>query len=640
VVNLNKEDYSESLDCSWIEKGLKKRESNFSNIVCFETKDPERVQQLRKYLPSSKWGKDAEIYWYTPWEGLRLFTTKVTKSTEVTKSDREETTKDPYERKLQTQEGTKTHKVVALKTSLQVMESVLKQKKSLLVLHNLEESFGSTSVLDERISRNLGEQKDLINAFRDWALNDEIRVKDSLIVLITGNLSSVLDECTSDLIVLERPNLSLDEERRVIIKNRTSEGGPLEISSPDPEKLQERLVLLTKGLNLHQLRCVLRETYDNQIRDFNLSKLKELKAEFIKRSNLLEIEEEPIQCLKCKLRNDADVSNCGGCGHKLKDQKGFRRIGGYDTVKNFITQNLVQALTNPARFEKFAIPAPRGILLFGPPGTGKTLFAKCLAQEINVPFVNLRTENLFSMWLGESGRRFGEAIHLIEQMSPAIVFIDEIDKFGKRTGTPHDSAGEETRKVFNQVLEWLGQESRKSIIVGATNRPDDLDEAFMRPGRMDYKIPILWPESQARKQVIEIHLGLTKVRPGPPLNLKTDIDNFLQELVRMTVLFSGAEIEQLITRAKRNAASRNNADGIEEQDFKKAMENFRIDIGDRIVKLKDSITQVRKHTDDATFLEEIDRLINELKGLKNVNDKAFPQTLDQFLREYEEMAQQ
>lgn len=611
------EELISKLDSSWIERGLRKRANNFSNVLCFETRDPVRIQQLQSYLPSCPWGQEAEIYWYTPWQGLirlvgkdRGFSRPPAPAEPVEDRDAEAVYKAA-------EAPRETPRILALKTALQHMDRLLRERKTLFVLHNLEESLGTTSAREGSISRALEEQRDLINAIRDWALDSQIQGKDSLIIILAGNIARVLDEYTIELIALERPSLSSDPERREIISNRTSKG-PLKICSGEVEKLQERLVELTKGLNLHQLWCALRESYDTINKNIDLAKLKELKADFIKRSNLLEIEEEPIQCPECKLQNDSTASICQNCGRNLSNQRGFRRIGGYQTIKDFITQNLIHALSNPDRFKKFAIPPPRGILLFGPPGTGKTLFAKCLAQEINVPFVNLKTENLISPWLGESGRRFGEAIRLIEQMSPAIVFIDEIDKFGKRRGTVHDSAGEETRRVLNQVLEWLGQENRKSIIVGATNRPGDLDKAFLRAGRFDYKIPVLWPDRAAREQILQIHLGLTGIKPKPLLSpgVEKGLNSLLQSLASQTSLFSGAEIEQLVTRAKRIGASRSTEEGLKEEDFSQALQNFRINrparISDEVIP---SVCDVLIYTDDATFLAEIDRITDEL-GLK------------------------
>ena len=117
---------------------------------------------------------------------------------------------------------------------------------------------------------------------------------------------------------------------------------------------------------------------------------------------------------------------------------------------------MINVLRRPEKARYFGLGLPKGLLFFGPPGTGKSLFANALASEVQLPFINLVTENIYSKWLGESGQNMKNAITLAEKMSPAIVFVDEIDRFGKRAGASAGSAEEETQRVFSQFLEWLG----------------------------------------------------------------------------------------------------------------------------------------------------------------------------------------
>ena len=200
---------------------------------------------------------------------------------------------------------------------------------------------------------------------------------------------------------------------------------------------------------------------------------------------------------------------------------------------------------------------PKGLLFFGPPGTGKSLFAHALASEVQLPFINLVTENIYSKWLGESGQNMKNANTLAEKMSPAIVFVDEIDRFGRRTGTAAGSAEEETQRVFSQFLEWLGKPDRTAIIVGTTNVPEHLDDAFLRAGRFDYKIPFLYPGPQARLEILLVHLGLSKgtTRRRVPLEMgDEEVREMLwRDIVPLTQNFSCAELEELVTRAKRIA---------------------------------------------------------------------------------------
>jgi SpoVK/Ycf46/Vps4 family AAA+-type ATPase len=135
--------------------------------------------------------------------------------------------------------------------------------------------------------------------------------------------------------------------------------------------------------------------------------MKELKSEMVKRSRVLEVRDP---------------------------QFGFGDIGGYHAIKDFVQKYIINVLKKPDRARHFGLGLPKGLLFFGPPGTGKSLFANALAREVQLPFINLVTENIYSKWLGESGQNMKNAITLAEKMSPAIVFVDEIDRFGKRQG--------------------------------------------------------------------------------------------------------------------------------------------------------------------------------------------------------------
>jgi transitional endoplasmic reticulum ATPase len=232
-----------------------------------------------------------------------------------------------------------------------------------------------------------------------------------------------------------------------------------------------------------------------------------------------------------------------------------------------------------------------------------------LAKEVKLPFINFKTENIYSPWLGESGQRMKTAIKIAEKMSPAVVFIDEIDRFGRRAATS-DSAGEETRRVFSQLLEWLGSPDRKAIIVGTTNKPKDLDPAFIRTGRFDYKIPVLYPDERARLEILRIHLGLPdeqgkkppKLKPPLALPDKEFLDFLWKEIVPRTDNYSGAELEELVTRAKRNAFERG-AKAIGKEDFYQSLKTFRINREEREHEKRYYEELAREYTDDVTFLK-------------------------------------
>jgi len=272
---------------------------------------------------------------------------------------------------------------------------------------------------------------------------------------------------------------------------------------------------------------------------------------------------------------------------------GFEAVGGYDALKDFIRVNVVKVLRNPARAEKLGLRPPRGILLFGPPGTGKTHFARALAKELGLPFLRLRTERVVSMWYGQTSQNIAKALQTAEAVAPAVLFIDEVDRFGKRGGiTEH----EESRRAFSILLEWLGDERRKTIVVSTSNRPQDLDDAFRRVGRFDYIIPMLYPNAKAREEILRIHTSVVRRVPLDGVDLGV--------VAEATEYWTGAELEELVLRAARRAL-REDADVVTMDHFRAALSSFKINAQQRQSQLQEYLRLAEEFTNDEEFLEEI-----------------------------------
>lgn len=547
----------DQLETAWIEKGLLKRKSNYSPVICVETSDPKRLYQLKSYVLNHPDFKDCDnIFVYDRWDGLG----KLVHSPAGPKVEpyRKYPANSIYAKYSSTE---RSIEMMQFKAALREVDPILRSSRSLFIIQNLAE--------------NREWESGLQSAIRSWVIDPALILKGSVIFIVTSDVSSVLDEFTRDLIVVIPVDPSSAQERRAIIETSARELGLYAARDETSD-----LVVSTAGLNLHQLESVLLESY-HRCRRFDLAIIKELKSDLVKKSGILEVK-EPIYS--------------------------FQDIGGYEVMKDFVRRSIINVLTNSERAERFALPLPKGILLFGPPGTGKSLFANALASEIQLPFINLVTENIYSKWLGESGQKMKNAIRLAEKMSPAIVFVDEIDRFGRRSSGISDSAGEETRRVFSQFLEWLGNPSREAIIIGTTNVPGHLDEAFMRAGRFDYKIPFLYPGERARLDIMLVHLGLKEGcrKAQPPLSMEVeDLREFLwKEIVPLTYNFSCAELEELINRAKRNAFDRV-ADRLEPEDFLVAAHSFRIDVEHRMRLIEAFLEEARRFTDDQRFLDEV-----------------------------------
>jgi transitional endoplasmic reticulum ATPase len=290
-------------------------------------------------------------------------------------------------------------------------------------------------------------------------------------------------------------------------------------------------------------------------------------------------------------------------------EHGFEAVGGYDILKRFIMNNVVKVLRNPDKAKRLGLRPPRGILLFGPPGTGKTWFARALAKELQLPFLRLKTEKIVSMWYGETSRNLAKALEISESVAPCVLFIDEVDRFGKRGGPAEH---EETRRAFSILLEWLGDARRKTIVVATTNRPEDLDEAFRRVGRFDYIIPMLYPDAKARLEILTIHTSVVRKVP-----LAKDVD--LSYIARVTEYWSGAELEELVLRAARKALEED-SDVVTMKHFSRALETFKVNQAERQEQLRRYLQLAEEFTNDTEFLEQLKKSYEQVSRIEAVKE--------------------
>ena len=226
----------------------------------------------------------------------------------------------------------------------------------------------------------------------------------------------------------------------------------------------------------------------------------------------------------------------------------FQDVAGVDEAKEDL-EEIVEFLRDPQKFQRLGGKIPRGVLLVGPPGTGKTLLARSVAGEANVPFFTISGSDFVEMFVGVGASRVRDMFEQAKKNAPCIIFIDEIDAVGRHRGAGLGGGNDEREQTLNQLLvEMDGFEQNEGvIIIAATNRPDVLDPALLRPGRFDRQITVPNPDVNGREKIIRVHAR--KVPMSPDVDIKT--------LARGTPGFSGADLMNLVNEAALLAARRN-----------------------------------------------------------------------------------
>ncbi len=327
----------------------------------------------------------------------------------------------------------------------------------------------------------------------------------------------------------------------------------VEISIPDKKgrltilKIHTRTMPLKKDVNLDELsskthgfvgadlESLAKEAAMNVLRkimpDLNLEEDKEIPQEVLEKIVIGKTDfEEALKVVRPSAMREVLVET-----PNIK----WEDIGGLENIKQELKEAVEWPLKHRDAFERMGITPPKGILLYGPPGTGKTLLAKAVAKESEANFINVKGPSLLSMWVGKSEEGVRKVFERARQVSPCVVFFDEVDALASKRGM--EMGTKVTERVLNQMLsEMDGIEDLKNVVViGATNRPDMLDPALMRPGRFDRILLVDVPDEKGREKILEIH---TKKMPlDSSVNLKT--------LIKKTEGFVGADIENLAREA-------------------------------------------------------------------------------------------
>jgi cell division protease FtsH len=251
---------------------------------------------------------------------------------------------------------------------------------------------------------------------------------------------------------------------------------------------------------------------------------------------------------------------------KGKSRVTFDDVAGMENAKRELSE-IVDYLKEPIKFTRLGARVPKGVLLFGPPGTGKTLLAKAVAGEANVPFFAISGSEFIQMFVGVGASRVRDMFRTAKENAPCVVFIDEIDAVGRMRGAGYGGGSDEREQTLNQILSEMDgfQPSETVIVIAATNRPDVLDSALLRPGRFDRHITVDRPTWKGRLEILKVH---TRNKP-----LADTVD--LERIARNMVGMSGADLQNLCNEAALQA-TRDGKSRIEQVDFDRAADRVRL----------------------------------------------------------------
>jgi transitional endoplasmic reticulum ATPase len=403
-------------------------------------------------------------------------------------------------------------------------------------------------------------------------LMDGMGQRGQVIVVAATNRPDAIDPA------LRRPG-RFDREIEIGVPNRDARKIILQIHTrnmPLAEDVKlEELAGITHGYTGADLNALVRE-----------AAMSRLRAEMPKIANKQSVPSEVLENLKVSRDNFADaMRNIQPSALREvfveRPNVHWSDIGALESVKEELRESIELPLTHPESFEKMGIRPVRGLLLVGPPGTGKTMLAKAVATEREANFISIKGPEVLSKFVGESEKTVREIFRKARLAAPCIIFVDEIDSITHARGEGSVDSHVSERVVDTLLTEMDGlQELRNVVVLAATNRPEDIDPALLRPGRFDKIIDIPMPDIEARIKIFNIH---TKKMP-------LDKDVLVEELANMTESYTGAEIENLCREAGMNAIRRKK-DVVSMVDFKKALKDvlpaIPKEVAERIGRFKD-----------------------------------------------------
>jgi ATP-dependent 26S proteasome regulatory subunit len=534
-------------DVHWDEYAGVQRRSLYSNVIIVESDDRRRLDEMFNEMKAMANRTPGKEKWFAldPWNGLMEVIPKTTA----------EGTPSGYVYKKVEEVDVKT---MGFEAALPMVSEMLTKGNMVLTISNI-----------------LKTNDQLNTALIGWSGDDQILHGDSTILVFVSNRYIFPTEVWTKFSIVTPPKSTVAERMNLLKDQETglAEGSRQPIDDLTDEEM-ESVVRLTAGLNLDQIEAAAIEAIQTKFK-LDIDLIASIKKKRLGGDAIVEIIQQP--------------------------KFGFEAVGGYKHLKERIRNDIITPLKDPDLAEYFNVRLPRGIILYGPPGCGKSLFVKSMAKELDMTVLLFHIENVLGKYVGESEKSMRRVFDIADALAPCILFVDEIDKLGRRSST--DTTGSNVDKqIFSMLLEKLGDENRAWFFAAATNIIEVIDPAMRRTGRIDSVIPIPFPDEAARKQIFEIH---TKVRRHPPIDWKTmDLD----KIAKATYMWSGSDIENLVDRTCRYAlqdAKEKNIDKrkVTMDDFEKILDTYIIPVTDNIKFQNNMMKQAEKFTNDKRLLD-------------------------------------
>ena len=515
---------------------------------------PERYETTeKKFFPT-------QILYFDAWEGLKVNQNKLNRPDnpvnlygkkyieqewqewELKKEEKQ----DPLTQVVTPQ--TTTSNRLGLEIALQAIDEEIKTKRTIAILAGILPG-------QHKSLRTLAE------AVNNWAHDLKVMNQLSAVIIVTPD-RAILPQTGLNNVIFAHPTPSTPEERETIINVLADQYH----TTSNTAELSKAMA----GLTLGQCESVLLKSFSRE-RQFKIEYISALKREQVRKQGILQI---------------------------LKPEYDFRRIGGYNSVKNFIKERIIDVFANPELANELQVNPLRSLLLFGIPGSGKSVLAKALAYETKLPLFLFQPGTVMDKYVGESERKMRSAIEMMESSAPCVILIEETDSLGHRSNVDTDSGT--SRRMFGQMLDYTGDEQRKAIIVGTTNTPDFLDSAFLRQGRFT-PIPMLLPSFSARRAIFNVHLHEKR-------NIKTKFIDGPQDALTVfaekTPGFTGAEIEGVVEEAQAIAFSEQRR-FITDNDILTGINGYNIALDQRIQTQNRYIEMAERICRNQRFIEEI-----------------------------------